>query len=149
LAIVSQYRPQIAYRLAICPRGNHSYIQITSIVLTYSQSSNYIVGTYLSWRKSPYIQITSIVLPLRRANMYSTLWSPQTFTGYHSRISLTLSNDRDRGRPPEGTTDMARELFHLTCRYPLPLTTCESLAHFPSSPQDHVRSQIVTLVFVR
>ena len=43
--------PQIVYRVAICPRGILPYIQITSIVLPYSQSTNYLLGTYLSWRK--------------------------------------------------------------------------------------------------
>ena len=44
--------PQIVYKVAICPRGNLPYIQITSIVLPYSQSAYYLLGTYLSWRKS-------------------------------------------------------------------------------------------------
>ena len=35
--------PQIAYRVAICPRGNLPYIQITSIVLPYSQSTKYLL----------------------------------------------------------------------------------------------------------
>ena len=43
--------PQIVYRVAICPRGILPYIQITSIVLPYSQSTNYLLGIYLSWRK--------------------------------------------------------------------------------------------------
>ena len=34
--------PQIVYKVAICPRGNLPYIQITSIVLPYSQSTNYL-----------------------------------------------------------------------------------------------------------
>ena len=38
-----KYR-QTVYRVAICPRGNLPYIQITSIVLPYSQSTNYLVG---------------------------------------------------------------------------------------------------------
>ena len=44
--------PQIVYKVAICPRGNLPYIQITSRVLPYSQSTNYLLGTNLSWRKS-------------------------------------------------------------------------------------------------
>ena len=40
--------PQIVYRVAICPRENLPYIQIISIVLPYSQSTNYLLGTYLS-----------------------------------------------------------------------------------------------------
>ena len=44
--------PQIVYKVAICLGGNLPYIQITSIVISYSQSTNYLVGTYLSWRKS-------------------------------------------------------------------------------------------------
>ena len=44
--------PLIFYRVAICSRGNLPYIQITSIVLDYSQPTNYLLGTYLSWRKS-------------------------------------------------------------------------------------------------
>ena len=44
--------PLIVYIVAICPRGNQPYIQITSIVLPYSQSTNYLLGTFLSWRKS-------------------------------------------------------------------------------------------------
>ena len=43
--------PQIVYKVAICPKGNPPYIQITSIVLAYSQSTKYLVGTYLSWGK--------------------------------------------------------------------------------------------------
>ena len=52
LFIISEHTPQIVYKVAICPRGNLPYIHITSIVLPYSQSTNYLVGTYLSWRKS-------------------------------------------------------------------------------------------------
>ena len=44
--------PQIVYKVAICPRGKLPYIQITSILLPYSQSPNYLVGTFLSWRRS-------------------------------------------------------------------------------------------------
>ena len=46
---------QIVYEVAICPGGNLPYIKITSIVLpysSYSQSTNYLVSTYLLWRKS-------------------------------------------------------------------------------------------------
>ena len=39
--------PQIVYKVANCPRGNLPYNQITSIVLPYSQSTNYLVGAYL------------------------------------------------------------------------------------------------------
>ena len=35
-AKVPEYTPQIVYKVAICPRGNLPYIQITSIVLPYS-----------------------------------------------------------------------------------------------------------------
>ena len=44
--------PWIVYRVVICPRGNLPYIQSTYIVLPYSQSTNHLLGTYLSWRKS-------------------------------------------------------------------------------------------------
>ena len=52
ICIVIVYTPQIVNRVAICPRGNLPYIQITSIMLPYIQSTNYLFGTYLSWRKS-------------------------------------------------------------------------------------------------
>ena len=39
--------PQIVYKVAICPKRNLPYIQITSIVLPYIQSTNYLLGTYL------------------------------------------------------------------------------------------------------
>ena len=58
--------PQIIYKVAICPTVNLPYIQITSIVLPYSQSTKYLVGTYCPGENLPYIQITSIVLPYIR-----------------------------------------------------------------------------------
>ena len=36
--------PQIVHKVAICPRGNLPNIQITFIVLPYSQSTNYLQG---------------------------------------------------------------------------------------------------------
>ena len=53
---VIQDTPQIVYKVVICPTGHLPYIQITFIVLPYSQSTNYLVGTDLSWRNLPYIQ---------------------------------------------------------------------------------------------
>jgi len=44
--------PQIVYKVAICSWGNLPYIQFTSIVLPYSQSTNYLEGTYLSRSQS-------------------------------------------------------------------------------------------------
>ena len=51
-ATSSPYTPQIVYKVVICPRGVLPYIQITSIVLPYSQFTKYLVGAYLSRRKS-------------------------------------------------------------------------------------------------
>ena len=62
--------PQIIYKVAICPRVNLPYIQITSIVLPYSQSTKYLVGTYCPGENLPYIQITSIVLPYIQSTNY-------------------------------------------------------------------------------
>ena len=52
VATSSPYTPQIVYKVVICPRGVLPYIQITSIVLSYSQFTKYLEGAYLSWRKS-------------------------------------------------------------------------------------------------
>ena len=66
-AMKLKYTPQIVNKVAICPGGNLPYIQITSIVLPYSQCTNYLVGTYLSWRKStlyPYHLYSATLYPV-------------------------------------------------------------------------------------
>ena len=79
---------QIVYEVAICPGGNLPYIKITSIVLPHSQSTNFLVGTYLSGGNLPYIQITSLVLPY--------IWLPYKRSVVYFQISRHSRKDGEQ-----------------------------------------------------